>query len=162
LRWRTKHATHLVCLGFLLFHTSYELNVRAYLQLYTRDSSNALRRLRKTKPEAHKRWIYAWHCSPIYIGGVQLRTKLQTCPQSLQLWFTNIIEASMSFLFLFYCTSLQPFLLRCYCTRSSLYAKADLHLCGLYLHRTCIHSKHLCMLLRPKSIFFHPLLICIN
>jgi hypothetical protein len=38
------HVTHLVCLGILLFYPSYELNVQAYLQIYMRDSSKALRK----------------------------------------------------------------------------------------------------------------------
>jgi hypothetical protein len=44
-----KHVSHLACLGILLLHPSYDLNVQAYHQLYTRYSSKVLQRLRETK-----------------------------------------------------------------------------------------------------------------
>jgi hypothetical protein len=77
-------------------------------------SSNVLWRLRETKLRALKRWIYAWHCSPVYRKVVQLCVKLQTYPQSLHTWFTNVTGASLSFFFLSGCASLRYLPLRCF------------------------------------------------
>jgi hypothetical protein len=46
--------------------------------------SKVVWRLSWMKLWALEQWIYAWHYSPIYRGEVQLRTKLQACPWSLQ------------------------------------------------------------------------------
>jgi hypothetical protein len=36
-----------------------------------------------------KKVLYAGYCSSIYRAKVQLRMKLQVCPQNLYMWFTN-------------------------------------------------------------------------
>jgi hypothetical protein len=129
---------------------------------YTNDSLKILWRLRKTKLKALPKVLYAWYCSPIYRGGIQLRVELHTCPQGLQASFTNITGVSSYFSSYFLPLKSWTFSPSSFYARSSSYAEAGLHLHGLYLRRTCIQPKFLCVLLRPKSFFVHPLFICLK
>jgi hypothetical protein len=95
-----------------LYPFSHNINLQAYLQFYTRNSSKVLRRLTWTKLKTIERWLYIRHCSPIYSKVEQHHKNLQTYPQSLYIWFTNYAGASLSFLFLSCCTSLRVVLLR--------------------------------------------------
>ena len=136
------------------------------LQTVMGTSSKVLRRLTKTKFRTLKRWIYACHYSLIYIEVVDLRMKLQTHLQSSHTWFTNDIGASLSFLFFFFCTSLQllslrrfaleafstPRLVTSACTFASLHARiveASFISCfdrkGLIRSFFTICLKHICL-----------------
>jgi hypothetical protein len=96
-------------LAFILCHiSSYKLQVQTYLWLYARNNSKILRRLRQMKLTAFQKVLYAWYCSPIYRGEIQLRVELHTCPQGLQSWFTNIIGYHRIFLLLSCCSSVGP------------------------------------------------------
>jgi hypothetical protein len=154
-RWRTKQVTHRVCI--LLFHPPYQLNAQKYLWLYTIESSKVLRRLREMKLKALKRCFMH--------GTVHLFIERDTTSYeitSIPIGFINIMGASMCFLFLSWCRSLQSFMLCCFCTWSSFYAEAGLFLLGLHIRRSRTQLKLLCTLLRSKSIFVHPLLICLK
>jgi hypothetical protein len=148
----------LISYALALFHAIFLLmssKVQTYLRFYTNDSSKILQRLRQTKLKALQKVLCAWYCSPIYRGGIQLHVELHTCTQGLQSWITNITWVSSSFYSSF--LPLKSWTPSSFYERSSPYFKD-----GLYLRHACVQPKFLYALLRLKSVFVHPLFICLK